>query len=106
MLLWNNGLRDAFFTAKNKNPEFELWITGFSMGGSVASIAAAYISQMGYMAPSQVKLVTFGQSRVGHPDLANRYPSLVPYAYRVTHRNDSVPHYIPNPPYQHFKNEV
>lgn len=107
LIVWNAGLRDAFFAAKNKNPTYELWVTGFSMGGSMAGNAAAYISQMGYLKPAQIKLVTFGETRIGHPDFANRYPSLVPYAYRVTHNRDIVPHIIPTwGGYQHHQNEV
>ena len=77
------------------------------MGGSMAAISAGYISQLGYMPASQIKLVTFGQPRIGFADLAARYPSLVPYTYRVTHHMDYVPH---TPPmelgYVHFKSEV
>lgn len=107
LILWNGGLRDAFFTAKNKYPTYELWVTGGSMGGCLASNAAAYISQMGFMDKSQIKMVSFGQTRVGDAVFAERYPNLVPYAYRVTHRNDIAPHLVPyEAGYRHFKNEV
>lgn len=77
------------------------------MGGCLASNAAAYISQMGFMDKSQIKMVSFGQTRVGDAVFAERYPNLVPYAYRVTHRNDIAPHLVPyEAGYRHFKNEV
>src|SRR5690349_12785343 len=91
LTIWNGGIRDAFFAAKNQNPTYELWVTGFSMGGSLAANAAGYISALGYMSPNDIKLITFGQPRIGHADIAARYPSLVPYMYRVTHRLDHVP---------------
>jgi hypothetical protein len=104
---WNAGLRDAFFAAKNQHSTYELWVIDWSMGGCLAANAAGFISALGYMPASDIKLVTFGQPRIGHSDLASRYPTLVPYTYRVTHRLDHVPHSPPNAAgYVHFKNEV
>lgn len=105
--LWNGGLNDMFFSAKAANPTYELWVTGMSMGGSLASEAAAYISQLGYLDPSLIKMISFGQTRIGHKDFADRYPTLVPFAYRVTHNHDIVPHIIPySQGYRHHKNEI
>lgn len=107
LITWKSGLRDAFLSAKNTYPSYELWITGWSMGGSLASMAAPYISQMGYFDLNNIKMVSFSGLRIGHTDFADRYPSLVPYSYRVTHRNDVVPHLIPfDAGYRHQKNEV
>uniref|UniRef100_A0A914QTN3 Fungal lipase-like domain-containing protein n=1 Tax=Panagrolaimus davidi TaxID=227884 RepID=A0A914QTN3_9BILA len=107
MLLWNGGIKDAFFTSKNKNPNYEIWITGHSMGGALSSLMAGYLVQMGYASSSAVKLMTFGEPRNGHKDFANRFPSLVPWAYRVVHHNDYVPHSIPQElGYQHHRNEI
>lgn len=105
--IWNGGLRDAFFKAKNKYPNYELWVTGFSMGGSLAALAAPYISQLGYFDKTQIKLVSFGEMRVGHADFADRFSDLVPFAYRVYHNRDMSAHVIPTSAgYKHHKNEV
>jgi hypothetical protein len=104
--VWQGGISDAFFATKNKYPTYELWITSWSMGSGLAANGAAYISQMGYMPPNQIKYVTFGQMRVGYADFAARFPSLVPWAYRVTHRWDHIPHGRFDLGYYHIKNEV
>ena len=107
LTIWNAGIRDAYFAAKNKYPTYELWVAGTSMGGSLAGTAAPYISQMGYVNPSMLKLITNGMLRIGKADLISRFPTLVPYAYRITHRHDIVPHLIPTSAgYQHFGPEV
>jgi hypothetical protein len=106
-VLWNAGLRDAFFAAKNAFPSYELWVTGMSLGGALTGFAAPYISQMGYFDKTNIKMISFGEPPVGHGDFADRYPDLVPYSYRVTHRNDIVPHIIPYAAgYRQHKNEV
>lgn len=105
-ILWNGGLRDALLSAKNAYPSYELWVTGLSLGAGLSSIAAPYISQMGFFNRNSMKLVNFGQMRTMHADLADRYPTLVPYTYRVTHRDDIVPHWFQGEGYMHPKNEV
>uniref|UniRef100_A0A914PS13 Fungal lipase-like domain-containing protein n=1 Tax=Panagrolaimus davidi TaxID=227884 RepID=A0A914PS13_9BILA len=107
MVLWNGGIKDAYLKAKNKNPNYEVWVTGGSMGGALSSLMAGYLVQMGYASSSAVKLMTFGEPRNEHNDLADRFPSLVPWAYRVVHRFDDIPHIVPtNMGYQHHKNEI
>uniref|UniRef100_A0A914EJR0 Fungal lipase-like domain-containing protein n=1 Tax=Acrobeloides nanus TaxID=290746 RepID=A0A914EJR0_9BILA len=77
------------------------------MGASMAAMSAAYISQMGYVSPNDIKMINFGELRIGHKDFADRYPTLVPYAYRIVHRNDIAPHAIPlTAGYSHHKNEI
>lgn len=77
------------------------------MGGALAGMAAPYISQMGYYPPNQIKMISFGELRIGYMDFATRYETLVPFAYRVVHRNDAIPHRIPlDAGYRHHKNEV
>jgi hypothetical protein len=106
LVTWNGGLRDAFLSSKNAYANYELWVTGWSLGGSMAANAAGYISAIGLMKPSDIKLVTFGQPRIGLPDFASRYSSLVPYAYRVIHRTDYIPHTPAYAGYEHFPTEV
>lgn len=107
LTIWNGGLREAVFTSKNAYPTYDLWVTGASMGGSLSAMAAAYISQLGYYRPSRVKMISFGELRIGYMDFVERYENLVPYAYRVVHRNDAIPHRIPlEAGYRHHKNEV
>jgi hypothetical protein len=107
LTLWNNGMRDAFLSQKNKYPSYEVWVVGTSMGGSLAGMSAAYISQLGYVDPSVLKLMTFGQLRIGKADFIFRFPTLVPYSYRVTFHHDIVPHLIPlEAGYKHYGKEI
>lgn len=52
-------------------------------------------------------MISFGELRIGYMDFATLYENLVPYAYRVVHRNDAIPHRIPlEAAYRHHKKEV
>uniref|UniRef100_A0AC34Q263 Fungal lipase-like domain-containing protein n=1 Tax=Panagrolaimus sp. JU765 TaxID=591449 RepID=A0AC34Q263_9BILA len=106
--IWNAGMKDDFNTMKNSNPGYELWITGHSLGAAMASIAAATISQLKYMPSDKIKLVTFGQPRVGNAKYAAAADVLVPYAFRIVHLHDLVPHLPPKGMlgYIHHKSEV
>ena len=105
-IIWNAGLRDALLTAKNTYPSYELWVTGLSLGGGLSSLAAPYISQMGYFDKYNIKLLNFGAMRVGKPDFVSRFPSLVPWAYRLVHRYDIVPHWFQNFGFINYAKEV
>lgn len=42
LIIWNGGIRDLYFAAKNKYPNYEVWVIGHSMGGNLAGNAAAW----------------------------------------------------------------
>lgn len=105
--VWNGGMKSAMLKARQAFPSYELWITGESMGGSLSANAAPYISLMGYYQPKDIKMISFGQTRIGDATFAQRYPTLVPYAYRIVHRYDVAPHIIPHHyGYRHHGSEV
>ena len=106
MDIWNGGLSQAFFSAKNAYPTYELWVTGLSLGGGLSSIAAPYISQLGYFDKNNMKLINFGAMPIGKADFLSRYASLVPYAYRIVHHYDIVPHFFVQAGYGNYANEV
>lgn len=54
------------------NPDEKLYITGHSLGGAVAVIAAARLSDMG-VAPHQLEVVTFGAPAVANESFAKAY---------------------------------
>ncbi|KAI6188891.1 Lipase, class 3 family-containing protein [Aphelenchoides besseyi] len=66
------------------------YVFGHSLGGSLASLAAAWISRMGIVHQDQLKFVSFGQPRTGNTEFARAFDSLVPFKYRVIHKHDSV----------------
>uniref|UniRef100_A0A0N4ZBW7 Lipase_3 domain-containing protein n=1 Tax=Parastrongyloides trichosuri TaxID=131310 RepID=A0A0N4ZBW7_PARTI len=91
-LVWNGGLRDGYFNARNANPNYEVWITGHSLGGSMAAIAAANLVYHNYATKDQIKLITFGEPRGGDTAFALNIDQNIGYAYRIIHKRDPVPH--------------
>uniref|UniRef100_A0A914RUM2 Fungal lipase-like domain-containing protein n=1 Tax=Parascaris equorum TaxID=6256 RepID=A0A914RUM2_PAREQ len=60
--------------------------------GALASLAAMRTVLENLRNSHEVKLVTFGQPRVGDREFAMKHDELVPHSYRVVHRADIVPH--------------
>ena len=74
-----------------------VWITGHSLGGAMAVIAAARVKMSGIRA----SVCTFGQPKMGLSDFAERFAIELPGRYaRFVNQNDVVPR-IP-PVYIHF----
>ncbi|VDO90152.1 unnamed protein product [Heligmosomoides polygyrus] len=71
---------------------FLLFVTGHSLGGAMASLAASYLVATGLAERSKVKLVTSGQPRTGDKLFALNHDSQLDFSYRVTHWHDIVPH--------------
>ena len=101
-------MKDDFLTLKNANPDYELWVTGHSLGAAMACIAAATVSSYKYVPPEKIKLITYGEPRVGNSDYVTAVDTLVPYAFRIIHAHDLVPHLPPKGMlgYYHHKTEV
>uniref|UniRef100_A0A914QUM1 Fungal lipase-like domain-containing protein n=1 Tax=Panagrolaimus davidi TaxID=227884 RepID=A0A914QUM1_9BILA len=106
--VWENGMKDDFISLNNTYPDYELWITGHSLGGAMASIAATTIATTNLFDAKKIKLVTFGQPRTGDESYAALVDLLIPYAIRVVHRDDIVPLIPPGflYGYRHHKSEV
>ncbi|CAI5444424.1 unnamed protein product [Caenorhabditis angaria] len=93
--VWNGGLQQEMRKLKYMYGDFELWITGHSLGGSMASIAASHLVQIGLFKPENIKLVTLGQPRTGDYAYATWHDATFPYSFRVVHHRDPVPHIPP-----------
>ncbi|KAK0411916.1 hypothetical protein QR680_005915 [Steinernema hermaphroditum] len=91
-LLWVNGVKDDFLSLRNKYPDYEVWVTGHSLGGSMATLCAGTMLKLQYTTKDKLKLVTFGQPRTGDQDFANAHDAQFTYSFRVTHKRDLVPH--------------
>ncbi|KJZ75490.1 hypothetical protein HIM_05186 [Hirsutella minnesotensis 3608] len=74
-----------------KNPGYRIIATGHSLGGAVATVAAAYLRRDGMA----VDAFTFGAPRVGNVDFANFVMSQPGSIHRVTHGGDPVPRLPP-----------
>lgn len=77
----------AVASALAANPGYGLVVTGHSLGGSVAAIAAGELRANGYT----LDAYTYGAARVGNNALANA----IGFVYRVTHTVDPVPRLPP-----------
>ncbi|VDD93630.1 unnamed protein product [Enterobius vermicularis] len=71
---------------------YSITLTGHSLGGALASLAAMKIILDGHRNKDQIKVITFGQPRVGDRDYAFKFDELIPYCFRIVHRIDIVPH--------------
>ncbi|KAK1783584.1 Alpha/Beta hydrolase protein [Copromyces sp. CBS 386.78] len=81
----------AVKSAKATYPSYSIGVTGHSLGGAVATLAAAYLRKAGYTAD----LYTFGSPRVGNKAFAAFTTSQSGEEYRVTHDKDPVPRLPP-----------
>jgi triacylglycerol lipase len=80
--------------AEQFNPDLPCYITGYSLGGAVAVLAAATLAE-GQL-KSQLQVYTYAMPRVGNPAFAERYNRLVPQTYRIVNQADLVPTLPPN----------
>lgn len=69
------------------NPTYKIVTTGHSLGGAIASLAAAALRNNGY----DVALYTFGAPRIAGSKLSSYITNQPGGNYRVTHWNDPVP---------------
>ncbi|KAK6757687.1 hypothetical protein RB195_015477 [Necator americanus] len=93
--LWDGGLERQVHTLKYQYPDYKLYITGHSLGASIATVAASYIVKWGRWSPNDVRIVTFGQPRTGDIDFAEWHDGVFRYSYRIVHQRDPVPHIPP-----------
>ncbi|KAL6728722.1 hypothetical protein Aduo_010464 [Ancylostoma duodenale] len=89
--LWHH-LDDWILAYIREHPDTDVWISGHSLGGALATLAASHLVKLKVLEnPDKVKLVTFGQPRVGNKEFADAVDEEVDYAYRVVHYHDLVP---------------
>ncbi|KAI3415670.1 hypothetical protein GPALN_005263 [Globodera pallida] len=108
--LVNEGkILDDLAKLLNTYEDYELWVTGHSLGGALAAIASANIVDSELISAQKLKLVTFGQPRTGDREWAAAIDQNLPhFNYRVVHNRDMVPHIPPEwfKGYQHYGTEI
>eukprot|EP01125_Pyxidicula_operculata_P003527 TRINITY_DN1452_c0_g1_i2.p1 TRINITY_DN1452_c0_g1~~TRINITY_DN1452_c0_g1_i2.p1 ORF type:complete len:282 (+),score=42.43 TRINITY_DN1452_c0_g1_i2:24-869(+) len=72
----------------NCSPSCKVYVTGHSLGGAIASLAAVQISDLKV---GPVTEYTFGSPRVGNLAFYNDHKARVSTSYRVVHERDIVP---------------
>lgn len=73
----DSGLGDSLSEAIEKYPQYKIWITGHSLGGAMASIAASDLVHYAKVDSKRIHLVTFGQPRTGDKLFAEAHDGLV-----------------------------
>lgn len=92
MAVWNHGMKNDYLTLRSQYPNYQVWVTGHSLGGAMANLAASYLVANKLADAANVQVVTFGEPRVGDPNFAAANDKQLSYHFRVTHSRDVVPH--------------
>ena len=79
----------------SKNPSYQIWVTGHSLGAALGSLASAWLTYYNIAARENVILYTFGSPRVGDYKYAVQHDQLVNNSWRVVNFDDIVPHLPP-----------
>ena len=74
-------------------PRYKIWVTGHSLGGTIASLASTWLSYYKIAPRKDIILYTFGMPRVGDYDYAFEHDQLVNNSWRVVNFDDLVPHF-------------
>ena len=82
-----------------------VWITGHSLGGAIALLAAIDFAKDA-VPPLVSQLYTFAGPRVGDGTFKNLFDATIPVCYRVVNRWDIVPQLPPPPLFIHVGQEV
>jgi triacylglycerol lipase len=103
---FNTALSKIWESVKEALVEYEaeyLWITGHSLGGALATLAAAYIIQQGTVSIKGV--YTFGSPHVGNAKFSNSYGAtgLTDLTFRIVNNNDVVPMLLGTPPVEEYE---
>ncbi|KAI6186242.1 Lipase domain containing protein [Aphelenchoides besseyi] len=84
-VMWKMGMKDDFKDANKLYSDYSIWISGHSLGGSMASIAALHLVYYYSLPRDRVFLYTYGQPRTGDYDFAEMHTDLVPQTWRRHH---------------------
>lgn len=88
--LLTENLEGYIKAALDANPTYRVITTGHSLGGAIASLAAAGIAAR--FPEAKVTVYTCGQPRVGNQDFADFINNNVEGSFRVVYKYDPVPH--------------
>ncbi|VDM78060.1 unnamed protein product [Strongylus vulgaris] len=69
--IWNSGMGGNVSDLVKKHLKYDIWITGHSLGGALATLAASYVVETKLAVGDRIKLMTFGQPKPGDDNFAN-----------------------------------
>ncbi|KAL4231118.1 hypothetical protein ACF0H5_008701 [Mactra antiquata] len=75
---------------RNSHPDYDLAVTGHSLGGAIASLTAVSLVYDKIVPKDKMVLYTYGQPRVGDKTYAMSFDKIVKSSWRVVHSNDIV----------------
>lgn len=87
------GIRNDVLSLISKIQPTNIYLTGHSLGGALATLAAFEIKYYQHQIPYNVVVYTFGSPRVGDIAFASMYNKLVSKSYRVHNLGDPIPHF-------------
>ncbi|CAI2348440.1 unnamed protein product [Caenorhabditis sp. 36 PRJEB53466] len=89
--IWDSGVGEDLQILLDLYPEYELWVTGYSMGASIALITSAFIAQTGMSHPFNMKVILLGCPRCTDYEFALWHSMHFPYSYHIIHAHDYAP---------------
>ncbi|KAL8750962.1 MAG: hypothetical protein Q9199_006736 [Rusavskia elegans] len=81
--------------AVEAHPDHRIVVTGHSLGGAVATIAAAELRRLDAHFAAQTELYTFGSPRIANKEAARWLSDQSRFSWRITNENDLVPRLPP-----------
>ncbi|MCY6494195.1 lipase family protein [Leptolyngbya sp. GGD] len=99
--LYQSLLDQVQAAAKTFNPNLPCYITGHSLGGALATLAALDLALKFPNLKTRIQLYTYASPRVGTPEFATQHSQLLPNSYRVVNLGDTIPL---TPPFEVYGN--
>lgn len=87
-----NDVNASVTTLVKMYPEYNFVVTGHSLGGALASLAAVTLAYQHVIPLRNMAIYTFGEPRVGDKNFAFNYDRLVNNSWRVVHNRDIISH--------------
>ncbi|XP_060567185.1 lipase ZK262.3-like [Ruditapes philippinarum] len=87
-----NDVNASVTTLVKMYPEYNIVVTGHSLGGALATLAASTFAYQHVIPLRNMSIYTFGQPRVGDKNFAFNYDRLINNSWRVVHNRDIVSH--------------
>ncbi|CAJ0566035.1 unnamed protein product, partial [Mesorhabditis spiculigera] len=93
--IWQPQLQTQFRALRKVFPGYKVLVIGHSLGGALAALGAAYIAKVEGVPGKDIRLITFGEPRVGDKNFADYLETTIPSSYRVVHQLDPIPRLPP-----------
>jgi hypothetical protein len=88
---WRSIRDETIQTVEDLGPKRRLWLTGHSLGGALAMLAALELKSVASNAANLAGCYTFGQPRVGNADFRDWFNAVLrDKTFRVVHSDDIV----------------